>query len=250
MKLLLLLWLILMPATLIASPQYVSGIDDINPNIPQEQQDKINGAMTTYYLLPSLQKIQDVLTVINETDLIRKKTAWAPIIGFLTVIFERNKDKVFDWISERDYNSYAANIIVNALLNAELYETASIFAQANQWTDERVKEVRAYDRKINFKTIDIVLPSHIDSVWGAFFASGDKAYVSHIIDVLFMEKLPFSTTVQVPMGKDVLGENKALAKKTLNYYATQHKAVRDAIQQRLKKERAAEKISTLKALLP
>jgi hypothetical protein len=97
------------------------------------------------------------------------------------------------------------------------------------------------------------LPGHIDTLWGAFFASGDGVYVNEIINVLFMASLPRSETVSIPAGhkmQDVLAENKKLAENTLRRYALGHEAVRRIITERMDKEKNVTKKKMLRSLLP
>ena len=58
------------------------------------------------------------------------------MVGFLTVIFANNKQHIFTWMSRNDYNSYAQDVFITALLHAKLKETALVFAQAHQWKHE------------------------------------------------------------------------------------------------------------------
>jgi hypothetical protein len=234
----------------IAAFATLSGVDDFDPVLNGEQQKVFNDAVMTYYQAPSLHKVDTVLDMLNDTDLLRKKTAWAPVIGFLTVIFADNKDHVFNWISRRDYNSYAQEVIVSSLLHAKLKESALVFAQAQQWSQEDIERIRASHDDIDLKKFDIILPGHIDTLWGAFFASGDPVYVNEIIDVLFRNFLPASKTVVAPVGQyDVVGENKKLAESTLKQYAHQQEAVRNIIKSRIAREKNPANKAKLKQLL-
>ncbi|MEI7669563.1 MAG: hypothetical protein WCJ33_05740, partial [Pseudomonadota bacterium] len=225
----------LLLALLLAFPSFahdsVSGIDDLNPNISEEEQAKIDEAITTYYQHPEVKKVNIVLDIMNG-ELLRKRTAASPIVGFLTVIFANNKNHVFEWMSRNDYNNYAGDVFINALLHAGLQESALVFVQANGWKEEAIEKLRTFKDNTNLKKLNIILPGHIDTLWGAFFASGDEIYVDQIISVLFMKQLPPSGDTQLPPG-DVLGENKKLASKTLKLYALSHKKVRHAIEERL-----------------
>jgi hypothetical protein len=110
--------------------------------------------------------------------------------------------------------------------------------------------LRAAQDTVDLKHLDIILPGHIDTLWGAFFASGDQIYVNEIINALFMTTLPDSNTVPVPEGYDVVGENKMLATTTLKAYAAEHEIVRKVLVKRINQEKDEAKKTILKQLLP
>jgi|GEM_PF-945689 len=226
---------------------FVTGIDDFNPNITKAEQLTIDDAITTYYQHPDIAKINTVLDIMNG-NLLEKKTAWSPLVGFLTIVFSQHKHQVFDWISRNDYNLYAQDVIITALMHAKLFETAAVFAQGVGWTPERVEDLRKQKDTTDLKHQAIILPGHIDALWGAFFASGDKIYVEEILNVLFMTKLPVSDAVQAPAA-NVLLENKKLAVGTLTLYCKTHPLVKQVIEKRLKKEKDSEMRAVLQGLL-
>ena len=227
----------------------ITGVDDVESELPKEVLQRLDNDVTTYYQSPSVEKINEILDIMNETELLRKKTSWSPMVGFLTVVFADNKNHVFDWISRNDYNSHAQNVFVNALLNAKLNESALIFAQAHGWDNAKIEQIKSYQNDIDLKHQKVLLPGHIDTLWGAFFASGDEIYINEIIEVLFNHAQPHSDKIEIPAG-DVQGENKRLAEVTLTTYAKEHKPVRDAILKRIAAEKDLVRKAILQKLLP
>jgi len=236
------LFFMLLPGLAYAS---VSGMDDINPNIPVETQEKLDEAITTYYQHPSVQQVDTVLDIMNDSDLLRKKTAWPPMVGFLTVIFENNKEHLFDWMARNDYNQYAQDVFISALLHAKLKETALVFAQAHQWKKDELENLQHTWDDVDLKQLEVTAPGHIDTLWGAFFASGDVVYVNEIINVLLRDEMPFSPDSLIGASYNLLKEDKKLAENTLRQYAPYHEPVRRALSARI----AAEKDTTKKQLL-
>ena len=238
---------LLLPAFAWAS---ISGIDDVNPNIPEDVQKTIDDAITTYYQAPSAAKIDTVLDIMNDTDVLLKKTSWAPLVGFLTVIFENNRQHVFDWMARNDYNQYAQDIFINALMHAKLTEAALVFAQAHQWTPIEQFRIRATSDKLDMKHLNVTVPSHIDTLWGAFFASGDTVYVDEIITTSID-----GTTLPHKGGSSRFSKakefwaNKKLAEETLKQYAPLHKPVRDALKARIASEKDEAQKSIFKQIL-
>jgi hypothetical protein len=232
-KLILVLWLL--PAWAWAA---VSGMDDLNANINKEVQQKLDTAITTYYQHPSVEKVDTILDLMNDTRLLRKKTAWAPMIGFLSVIFEHNKKHIFEWMSRNDYNSYAEDIFITSLMHAKLHEAALVFAQAHQWGRYQIDRLRQTSDTLDLKHLEITLPGHVDTLWGAFFASGDPVYVNRILDALSTGttlSLKDASGQQLPSR--ALSETRGLIQNTLWAYGPSHKPVHDAMQTRLAKEK-------------
>jgi len=243
---------LLVPTCVFAS---VSGMDDVNPNISPETQQKLDDAITTYYLHPARGQIETVLDIMNNSDLLRRKTAWAPMIGFLTVVFAHNKEHLFAWMSRNDYNTYAEDVFVTSLLHAKLKETALVFAQAHQWKESDIWRLAADYDTVDLKHLAITVPGHIDTLWGAFFASGDPVYVDEIIDVLFQSPPPPPSPIPPrpdepqPPPPGAFEENKKLAETTLRQYAPLHAPVRHALKARIASCKDKAKRSLLRHIL-
>lgn len=234
MRMLAMLLVLLLPCGALA---FVSGMDDQNTNIPPDVQRKLDLAITTYYQHPTKEKVETVLDIMNNSKLLRKKTSWPPMVGFLTVVFAQSKEHLFDWMSRNNYNTHAEDVFIAALLHAGLKETALVFAQAHQWNGAQLEQLRNMSDTVDLKHLSVVLPGHIDTLWGAFFGSGDPVYVNEILDAT-----PTGTTVPLqdgqPPGSEVRGlrETSTLCVNTLIQYAAVHKPVRDALIARIASE--------------
>lgn len=236
---------LLLMLTLSASPAfaaYVSGVDDETPDRPlkitAEQKKILDDSILTYYQDSNSKKIDALLDLIADSVVLDRKTASPPLVGFLTVVFEDNKDQVFSWMSRNDYYPGAQYVIVNALLHAKLKEAALLFAKAHKWEADDIYRLRETDDTVNLKKLEIVVPGHIDTLWGAFFASGDPIYVEQIIDAAMAGALPKFKEADYFLENqgDALAENKMLAANTLRDYAREHPVVREALEKRLKAE--------------
>lgn len=229
-----------LPAT--AQAVYITGVDDTSgdrkPNIGMEEQKLLDDSILTYYQSPSVEKINNILDIMTQTPLLERKTAWAPLVGFFTIVFPNNKDHVMAWISRNDYNEHAQYVIVNALLHAHMRETALLFAKAHKWDAESIYRLREHTDMVDLNKLIIVLPGHIDTLWGAFFASGNVIYVDQIIENLLTGKIPEHAyqAFMIEDGTDILSENKVLAATTLRDYARDHKPVREALEKRYNAE--------------
>lgn len=227
----------------------ISGMDDVRVNITPETQKQLDDTISTYYQHPSPQKVETVLDIMNNSDLLRKKTAWAPMVGFLTVVFANNQKHLFDWMSRNDYNQYAQYVFISALMHAKFQETALVFAQAHQWKPYKIAQLRVSRDSTDLKHLVITMPGHIDTLWGAFFASGDPIYVNEIIAVLFEKKLPLSPATPQQTKYDLLKENKKLAEITLRQYAPYHPLVREALKAHIASGEDKAVVELLKSIL-
>lgn len=222
----------------IKASAYVSGINDPQSgresNLDAESQQRLDDAILTYYKDKNPQRINIVLDMMAYTGLLERKTAWAPLVGFLTVVFPENKNRVMGWMSRNDYNTNAQYIIVNALMHARMKESALLFAKAHQWKSEDLYRLRETQDTVDMKKLKVIVPGHIDTLWGAFFGSGDTAYVEQIIDAMLADELPNHNPKDYPMpdGSNPVDEIKLLAIETLKYYAIYHPAVREVLQKR------------------
>lgn len=239
-KLFCLLLLILSASPAFAA--YVSGVDDEAPDrqlkITAEQKKILDDSVLTYYQDFDSKKVDALLDLIADSVVLDRKTASPPLVGFLTVVFQDNVDHVFSWMSRNDYYPGAQYVIVNALLHAKLKESALLFAKAHKWEPDDLYRLRETDDTVNLKKLEVVVPGHIDTLWGAFFASGDTVYVEQIINAATAGALPKfkEADYYLENQSDALAENKLLAANTLRDYAREHPIVRDALEKRFKAE--------------
>jgi hypothetical protein len=233
----------------------ISGMDDYAVNIPAKTQADLDNALEFYYQHPTREKVDTILGIMNGSDLMHKKSAWPPMVGFLTVVFSNNQRYLFHWMGLEDYNSYSQDIFITALLHAKLKETALVFAQAHQWKGPDLTRIKGVDDTIDLKHLTITAPGHIDTLWGAFFATGDPVYVNEIIDVLFVAPPSAKRIAMLKAQGDssvseTAAENKRLAQATLRTYAPYHPVVLQALEDRMEATNDETNRSMLLRLLP
>lgn len=224
---------------------YISGVDDTMSGrevlIPKELQRELDYNVLTYYQDPDPEKINRILDIIADSKVLDRKTAPAPMVGFLTVVFANNKNRVISWMSRNNYYEQAQFVIVNALMHAKLKESAMLFAKAHHWDPENIYRIRETEDTIDLKKLPIIVPGHIDTLWGAFFASGDEIYVDQIITAALTDFLPEHSEADYFINdqqQQAIDENRTLAQVTLKDYAKDHAPVKSAVEKRLAKEPA------------
>lgn len=107
---------------------------------------------------------------------------YPPLVGFLAVVFKKHPDWIERLIPAR-LIPCSATAIAGALRlagdPAVPAEVRSRIAQAG--SDPMLKEQLA-GLPVDLSDLKITLPTHLDILWGASFASGDDRYVLKIID--------------------------------------------------------------------
>ncbi len=115
--------------------------------------------MDSYYLDPRPEFIDEAIYALSESDILENSETFPPAVGFLTEVFSSNPTRIGAWketISKQPDGP--RGVLTNALkLSAD---TSAI------------------------KTALPVSPSQNDMFWGAYFASGDIAYLDLLISNL------------------------------------------------------------------
>ncbi len=146
--------------------------------------DRLGELTNFYYLRPDLKKVDELLELMNDGITLRKKQLHAPIVGFLSEIFAAHPDQLMEWMSRYNYNSHAQEIMVNALLLAGLKDKAIILAEAHGWDTLRLLRLKNMDNSRRLADVLVTTPGHVDTLWAAFYASGNMVYFDKIVEVV------------------------------------------------------------------
>ena len=226
-----------------ARERYFSGVDDIQGDreskLDTTQRKLLHESVLEYYKDPRPEKIDTLLDLMANTEMLSRRSAKASLIGFLTVVFPNNKNHVMRWMSRNDYNVNAQEVIINSLMHAKMKESALLFAKAHRLSGEQMLRLREMEHAVDLKNLPIILPNHVDTLWGAFFASGETIYVDQIIDAMVSNKVitkELNDAFYLPEDADSMSEIKSLAAMTLRDYTKEHTPVREAIERRMKAE--------------
>lgn len=111
-------------------------------------------------------------------------TAFPPAVGFYAVVFRKNPDWV-ERLMPASLNAKSADAVDAALA---LAGNDSARQKLRPRLDEAGHDPSLQAELANLPSqladIQIVRPTHLDILWGAFFASGDERYVRMIIDFM------------------------------------------------------------------
>jgi hypothetical protein len=150
---------------------------------PAPRQDGLTEEQFTYfYRDPRPARLVGFIEKYDAPPVERKWDAYPPLVGFFAVIFRKHPD----WIER----------LVPARLNARMGETVTAAIQlagnpakaaslrprlAQAGSDAQLKG--EYARLASrLEDLRVVMPTHLDILWGASFASGDGRYAGMIID--------------------------------------------------------------------
>ena len=122
-----------------------------------------------------LSNVDDFLKWLQDNRLVEDNDgAAAPVAAFLSVIFSANPTRVEDWVQTTKASGKTKDLVAAALWLSGNVKMASEMSGHPIGTGS----------PIPLADIRIEHPSHLDMMWGAFFASGDTVYVQRIIETL------------------------------------------------------------------
>ena len=111
-----------------------------------------------YYLKPRPELVAPMIEAMSMTGYFQRATSSPPFIGFFSEVFLDNRDRLPDW---------------QALIDKQDTETKAALLQAV-----------ALSKAGGATTVDGNSGSALDTYWGAFFASGNPAYINKLVDQL------------------------------------------------------------------
>jgi hypothetical protein len=147
----------------------------------------------------------------------RDWSAYPPVVGLFAVVFRAHADWI-DKLIPATPDAKTAEAITAALqLSGQAAAAQRMRSRlAETGSDARLK-VELADLPSRLEDVRITTPTHLDIVWGAFFASGSERYVRMIVDFLAQTAnrseavaLDMSKTTVALLGgpKDILGDLK------------------------------------------
>lgn len=143
--------------------------------------------------------------------------AFPPVVGLFAVVFREHPDWT-DRLMPSHFDARSADTVDAAL---QLSGNSALKQALRSRINQAGHDARLQNELANLPSqiidIRVARPTHLDILWGAFFASGDERYVQRIIDVLAQtanrsEPIAMDvarTTVAMSGGpRDILGQLK------------------------------------------
>jgi hypothetical protein len=157
------------------------GVSDAGQVNQTPEQAADSDLFLNYYKNPRPERLVGFL------DRYAKNTDWSafpPIVGFFAVIFREHPDWI-ERLMPAHFDASSAEAVDAALL---LSGSSALRQRLRSHLDQPGSDARLKNELANLPPritdIRIARPTHLDILWGAFFASGDERYVRMIIDFL------------------------------------------------------------------
>jgi hypothetical protein len=147
--------------------------------------DDLSGMMMHFYEQPDPQRIEPLLQGLSEQRVLDNPIAIPPVQGFIASAAQRYPDQVAGWarvISTLPASDQAQ--LWPAIWLAGTDESRAALASARDAGLEAASRQEFENPPPALRTLVVGTPSHMDFLWGAFFASGDTAYLDPILGVL------------------------------------------------------------------
>jgi hypothetical protein len=146
--------------------------------------DSTEDLLMNFYKDPRPQRLIGYFEAFDKLPVSRNWEAYPPIVGFFAVIFRKHPDRI-EQIIPASINPRAADALAAALMLSGNQKMSTKlrprFEQAG--SDARLKTQLA-GLPPRLESVQIQIPTHLDIMWGAAFASGDSTFVLMIVDYL------------------------------------------------------------------
>jgi hypothetical protein len=202
---------------------------------------ELNDWMVYYYKNPKPEMTPRAVYSMGQLQDV-DDTRLAPLSAFLSFVFRDNPGKVRGWLSQLSPLSACARKVVSyALWYSRVDEAQNLMkslAESSGGEDALLVRALLEKRPTPFEEVEIASASTLDTLWGAFFATGGEKYVIRI-----MSALPY-VSAKGDMNKLLIGE---AARWSLASNAVQHEKVLAICTEQIEKQ--PEEISTILKLI-
>lgn len=145
---------------------------------PQEQADIDLG--TYFYRDPRPERLAEFLQRLADKP--RDWSAYPPLVGLLAVVFRAHGDAIGKLTPENLTPKIADTIAAALRLSGQEAVPQSVRDRLTRAGSDLMLEAQLADLPPRLEDLRITTPTHLDILWGAFFGSGSKRYLSMIID--------------------------------------------------------------------
>jgi hypothetical protein len=193
--------------------------------------EEVSKWMTHYYEHPNVNKVYDAIEYMSNSDMLAHKKSHAPTFGFLSGIFQTNKEKTKTLVDKFYFlKKMPKDILINGIWYANLPKSKDIVYQILE-KNSKLKDSFDYlykESPVNVVNIPFEKgPWVLDALWGYFMSTGKKEPVVRVIEVLKW------SDAKDDIDKLVVG---VAAKWSLTSNAIQHKKVLNICKEEIKKQ--------------
>lgn len=145
---------------------------------PQEQAD--NDLATNFYRDPRPERLVDFLRHLAEKPL--NWNAYPPIVGQLAVVFRDHGDAIGTLTPDHLTPKITDTITAAIRLSGQEAAPQSVRDRLAKAGSDPILKAQLANLPPRLEDLRIATPTHLDILWGAFFASGSERYLNMIID--------------------------------------------------------------------
>ncbi len=133
-------------------------------------------ALSYYYLNQAPQEVPKIIEKLSEIGQLHAG------VTFFGEVFAKHPDEAEQWIKEAPLSSEQKKYLIYSLWIAGKTNDAVALAQEDNWTTEEIFGLLSPAKPL----LDYApeTPGYLSLLWGAFYASGNTAYVDQVISLL------------------------------------------------------------------
>jgi hypothetical protein len=150
-----------------------------------EVQGLAKGDITYFYKNPDLDGIPGFLSLIDSTGAVGpgRVDNRPSIMGFLAALFERYPERIDSWIAGR-HSRHVQQVVGFSLSLAGKRDKTVNYLKKNGWPRSEIDRIfgQMFFSNPDLLTSPIIGTTDLDVLWGASFATGNRAYPKKIID--------------------------------------------------------------------
>ncbi len=133
--------------------------------------------------------------------------AYPPVVGFFAVIFREHPDRIEQLIPAKITPRAADALAAALLLSGNQAMAKKLQPRFDQAGSDAILKAQLAGLPPRLESVQIQIPTHLDILWGAAFASGDGTFVIMIADYFaqtanLSEDIAFDVTQAMPGSKN------------------------------------------------
>ena len=139
-----------------------------------------NDPVTHFYEDPRPEKLAGLLDTARTN-----RAPWEfypPLVGFYAALFERHPEWIDKLLPETFDGRLADTIAAAWRLSGRPPMAQSLRSRVDAAGHDPALQTQLADLPERLADIRIMIPTHMDILWGAFFATGDPVYIGKLID--------------------------------------------------------------------
>jgi hypothetical protein len=152
------------------------------PGRPAGVSDEAETWTMTYYQHRDAARLPSVVEELARDGGLERESARVPVIAWLSTVLRQPEVVPEQVASSPALQRAGRSALAESLWAAGRADLARQIASADGWSRRRLRALD--DEPPDLRTKPIERPADLDRMWGAFFASGEAAFVLRVIDCL------------------------------------------------------------------